>query len=177
MNFQVTWTSWPGTQLEITTRTHLRPSIKSNSHKFSKIQTYHLRSVQTQWEDLVRYFQNSWYKLYLRPMYPLHSHLRVILWKRNRDLKCNSLGLFFTRILSPMYPLHLHLCVVLWMRNRDLKCNNVYFFVESYIFRSLRILFTCAFRWSCEWQTKISSVIVVFHRILKGSSYPLHSHF
>ena len=31
------------------------------------------------------------------PTYRLHSHLHVILWKRNMDLKCNSLVLFWTK--------------------------------------------------------------------------------
>ena len=139
--------------------------------------TYHLRSVQTQLEEFVFHFQNSWYRLCSSLTYPLHFHLQVILWKRNRDFKCNSLILFMSIILSPMYPLHSHFQAIVWMRNNDLKFNYVDFFFEAYIFRALCILFTCTLRWSYEWETNILSVIVVFHIILKGFVYPLHLHF
>ena len=37
------WTWWPSTQHEITSQTHLKPSIQSDSQKKSKICTSYLR--------------------------------------------------------------------------------------------------------------------------------------
>ena len=126
-----------------------RPLIKINSHKFSKIQTYHLRLVQTLWEDLVRYLQNSWYKLCSSPTYPLYSHLQEILWRRNRHLKCNILLLFWTKFRALCI---LFTCTFRWSCERETWISSaigIFWIFESY-YQGTSILFTFSFRRSCE---------------------------
>jgi len=77
-------------------------------------------------------------------MYPLCPHLRVILWKRNRDLKCNNLVLF----LAEFWALHILFTFTLgWSFEWEMGISSViviFWSFEAYC-QATSILFTCTF--------------------------------